>query len=494
MDSSRIEKLHKSHGLKLLETLYMICTIGEFGGRGPLKAEHIPRFLVLGEQELNVGVIKSVEEEVRMNIPILTSEKIVSQEPELRCLLDEGSVSQLKQTVEAESRRRLPVRNLAFYVFESVAPERSRWVTLSSSDSSFRGMLMGVARPDYGLYVKIIIEPMVFTGILRAGSDAEASTLRTELLQRARPLEEEGILRVRCVVLPLHAISLFPMNTAVAKIDRRHRHASAARYFARAQTQTDSPFRLWYEDYLRELRDIVNHVPDLDMVLGGMMMGRRAVVAHDPNSNRVSAVEFISSEEKDAVEFRIGSIGSFSEAGRTDKISNRWLIREMEFAWKEGMFDLQWDHPYLRALDEIQRILRDLRLDRPRYDASTATDKALQEWIESEISELRSLSEKLDLREELDSYVQPIHAYVAYALDEARPSWVRDGVIIERFYTAKSDQILVRNVPTRGDAITGEIFERAFPSVSEPMKPFLESISGLLYYLGPILGDPYSTI
>ena len=499
---SRIEELEKKYGIEILETLHVISSVGKHGGRGPLKSEHIPRYLAIGEQNLTSARYKFIQESVRTHIRQLTSEKMVSLDPELRSLLGDSEENQVERIVQERSSRRLPLRNLVFYVFDSLFPERPRWRTLTSTDSPLQSMLLGIPDPravcqDNGLYVKILIGATVFTGLLQTRDQTETEQLRSKFFDQAAPFEREGIVTIRALKIPIKPISLFPANTAAGQIDYQHRLVASARYFERFGPDARESLGSWYRDYLSEQRAIVQHIPDLDILLGGMMLGKRVVIIYDPNAELLSVSEFISSDRSDTIDVRIESIVSFDELERRkDDLSRRSLLRETRFAAREHRLYLRWGHPYLKALEEIQLGVREVnsQLGAPYYDATLATVESLERWIKSGISELRSLAERLHLQREFALWLGPLHAYVAYSLDDPRPNWVRDGIIVQRFYAAESDRISVRCVPATPDRKGDAVFDQAFPAIDESTHAFFETSSSLVFYLGPIVGDPYSVI
>ncbi len=485
---SRVTDLEKKFGLDILEILYMISCVGQYGGRGPLRPEHIASFLALGRPELQPGSFHVFQGEVIAHIDYLREHEVVSTEPELHVLLSSDESQELKHLVASKSTHRLPLPDLLFYPFGG-EPERIPWLTLSSTDSSLNSMLMNTNAPKSSLFVKIAVEPMVFTGVLPV-DDPKVEEVGVKFLQRISELEKEGIVRVRFTKLPIPAVSLFPMTTAVQRISSADKHDVARRYFEKFKGGLEESVSRWYSDYLHYYRYIVSRVPDLDMVLGGLMMGKHMIISIDPSFEQSVVGEYISSSLKDEVGVRIEPI--LQRKSPEELVTNRWLMREIQIYSKERKAYPHDDHPYLQALRDIAGSIRELRLDRQDIDVTKVTDDSLQTWIRSEISEVRSLAETLGLENELSDWLGPIHAYIAYALEEPRSGWRRDGIIVQRFYSADSDKILVKGIVVTKELSAKAIFEQAFGTPSEAGRLLSESLSGLVHFLAEVYSDPYA--
>ncbi|MGA3108076.1 MAG: hypothetical protein ABSD99_01245 [Candidatus Bathyarchaeia archaeon] len=484
MSSSRLRGLEERFGFEILEILNMIYRIEGYGGRGPLRAEHIASFLALDKVEITTlrGAFKSFSNHVVAQIQYLKEQGIVGTEPELHCLLDARESQELIQAFESRQKGRVPLPDLLFYAFQ-IFQKRIPWRTLSSTDDPLNNALRGVGDLKRGLYVKIAIDPMVFTGILPLDDDSE---LEGEFLHRVSGLQDEGIIRVRTTKLPIHPLSLFPMNAAVARLGSLNKRDVARRYFGNLGGENENRLEKWYKDYLRYYRSIVSRVPDLDVALGGLMMGKHLVVAVDPSGEQLIVREYVASGPNDEVEVRTETIGPWNPTN--NMLENKWLMRETKSYSKDRKSYLRQDHPYLTALNDIERSLRDLRLQRPLIEVAQATDQSLQSWIQSEIDELRLLVQTLSLQDQLSNWLGPVHAYVAYSVSESDGR--QDGIIAQRFYASIADHIFIKRLAAKEESANA-LFEKAFGTPTETGLLVAESISGLVYFLASILGDPY---
>jgi hypothetical protein len=469
--------------------------IQKYGGRGRLKREHIAPYFALGKSSLNPEKYASLRQKVAKHIDELITKELVSVDPELRCTLGPGEDSILAKIVEQRTDKPLLLKSLVPYVFGTLLPPLlHRGVMMTNSDDSIKAISGSYQENLRGLLVKVIMFPMVFTAFIGTNDDLEVENLREAVNELADPFARLGIISIRTSKIPARTLSLFPMTSVLTHLDSKLRRIASQRYFDSVGREPESALKSWYEDYLQSRREIIERVPDLDLFVGSMLLSKHASLLYDRKREFLYERELVSAETRDSVEIRIEEIESLDKLDKGTQPPSVSLISETRHWSSRPDFYLDWDHPYIKALNDTKENIRELslKIGIPSYDASIATTESLKSWSEQEVNEIRYVSEKLRLQDELAEWLRPLRVYIAYLLNEPQKHRVLDGLITRRFFIGQNELYLAQRVRTEARESGWVNFEEAFPKVKERTKLFRESNSRLLSYLGPIMGDPHS--
>jgi hypothetical protein len=484
---SKLEELTRALGTEILDPLYIIANVSNYGLRAPLKPEHVPLYLALGQSDLTPEGYKEIKSKTTAQLEELVKWKMISVQPELH--LSNINENELVGMVRAGSRRALPFTELLLFVFNAILPSKTRRTVLTSTDSTLTHLLQRLTAQPIGLFVKVLIGPQVFTAILQTQDLNESEKLKSEILDKSSNFLKNGILTIRIMTLPCDMVSLFPTSSGLIDLSREEKAAAVERYFAKLDIDPDKALRKWYEDYLLEQTLLFKRVSNVDMVLG-MTYPRRFEIIFDRSTLLVR--EHMSSGTGPTVDVRIENIQTFESKRLTDHPHS--LLRERRLhSLQEPMYSML-GHPFLEGFEEIYNDVRELNLSLKRSlpDVTMITQNSLRKWFIDMLAERRRLAESLDLKEEMSQWLSPVHLYVAYAFDKPMKSWRRDGTIAIRYYTASSDRVEIRQVSDIDFPAREDIFVKAYPVIQESASAFEDTKSNLTYFLGPILGDPYS--
>ncbi len=470
----------------LAETLYMICSISRLGGRAPFESRHVPLFIALGESDLTAEKYESIQNRVRLHIRKLASKGLVKTEPELDCTLDPDQQLQLENYVKERSGRLLFQIGLVRFILVTILPEGyDAKMVMSHTDDSLRTLISDFGRELRGLFVKVVIGPMIFTALFQAGEIITIEDLRSYVDRKLANLVDLRIASVRMSPIPEERISLFPMTSALSRFDTDARKHSAQVYLANMPSSPEQILRMWYQDYLRYKRKILQRVRNLDAFAGGMLRSIRAVLVYNSAKGYLSINHYMSNEPDDSVEVQEGEPQPFNQPNSSLGVANRSLISDSRLWSKRREMYLDWDHPYVKALIDVKEEVRDLTLwmQWPLYDATIATEESLTAWAKSEVGELRLMSRELGIEDDLREWIGPVHVYIAFRINEPRTNRARDGIIMRRFYTSTSDLYQAKETHVVDKESGWITFEEAYPQ-------HREENSSLLGYLGRIIGDP----
>ncbi len=490
---SKLDEFFNEWETDVFETLFLIGTIGKYGGRGQLRPDHVPSFVAITYPDLDHDMVEAIRKRTNEHVSILTEQGLVSLEPELRSLLTPEDEKRVAEMVTRNGRMIHLVNSLVSYVFFNLLPNSSLGfpISMTNSDDALGRLIHS---PNYGLKglcLKVVIGPMVFTAVIQTKDDLQTELLKQSIIKRSLPLIKEKMIAIRTRNLPWGVVSLFPMISVLSHLENNVRKKATNAYIERVGSNRVGVLKSWFEDYFRARREIVSRVPDLDVLLGGMLLPTHAEVLYDPGRNLLSVKEFISTREQDSVDVREEHLESLELLSPTSASPQASLKTETRDWAKDGNFLSRWGHPYSKALDDLRVSVKDISRHAGYFgrDAALLSEESLKSWAEQEVNEIRYIAQKLNLEEELKPWLEPLHVYIAYSLNEYRPNMARDGVIVRRFYTSKSELFLAREVPSEGRESGWVRFEQAFPIIKETSEPFFEHNSSLIEYLGGVFGD-----